>query len=141
VKTTLSSWKEIADYLGKGVRTVQRWEKQFALPVRRPFPQSRTVFAIPSELDDWLKQHPSGSLPESAQSSDKTISSGEQHGILFAEVLAGINRLQSNRELLQANISRLRARLSVLKASHGTPRSNVGSLLNAGEHESQQPIQ
>ena len=32
----LNGWKEIANYLGKGVRTVQRYERTLALPVRRP---------------------------------------------------------------------------------------------------------
>jgi hypothetical protein len=31
----LNGWKEIAAYLGRSVRTVQRWEKDFGLPVRR----------------------------------------------------------------------------------------------------------
>jgi hypothetical protein len=30
----LNSWKEISSYLNRGVRTVQRWEHQFGLPVR-----------------------------------------------------------------------------------------------------------
>lgn len=34
--TILTSWKEIAGFFGKSVRTVQRWERHFALPVRRP---------------------------------------------------------------------------------------------------------
>jgi hypothetical protein len=29
----LNGWKEIAAYVGKGVRTVQRWEKAHGLPV------------------------------------------------------------------------------------------------------------
>ena len=32
----LNSWKEIANYLGRGVRTVQRWERDLRLPVHRP---------------------------------------------------------------------------------------------------------
>jgi hypothetical protein len=32
----LTTWKEVAAYLGKGVRTVQRWEAELGLPVRRP---------------------------------------------------------------------------------------------------------
>jgi len=32
----LNSWKEVSNYIGRGVRTVQRWEKDFGLPVRRP---------------------------------------------------------------------------------------------------------
>jgi hypothetical protein len=31
----LTNWKEIAQYLDKGIRTVQRWEQQMGLPVRR----------------------------------------------------------------------------------------------------------
>jgi hypothetical protein len=51
----LSGWKEIAAYLGRSVRTVQRWEKEFGLPVRR-FGMSRpeSVFALPREVDAWL---------------------------------------------------------------------------------------
>ncbi len=55
--TVLSSWKEIAAYLGKGVRTVQRWERDLGLPVRRPVDQSdRVVIALPAELDAWVRQ-------------------------------------------------------------------------------------
>lgn len=50
----LTSWKEIGQYLGKSVRTVQRWEMEFGLPVRRPESNSRhAVLAIPEELDAW----------------------------------------------------------------------------------------
>jgi len=52
----LNGWKEIAAYLGRSVRTVQRWEKDFGLPVRR-FGVSRpeSVFAFPREIDAWLE--------------------------------------------------------------------------------------
>ncbi len=51
----LTSWKEIASYLGKGVRTVQRWEQQFGLPVRRPNEKAKgIVHATRQELDAWL---------------------------------------------------------------------------------------
>src|SRR5512146_2301894 len=53
----LSSWKEIAAYLGKGVRTVQRWERELNLPVRRPLEHNkRIVSAVPAELDAWIQQ-------------------------------------------------------------------------------------
>lgn len=52
----LSSWKEIAAYLGRSVRTVQRMEVELGLPVRRPKGHARSsVMAIPQELDTWLK--------------------------------------------------------------------------------------
>lgn len=58
----LQSWKEIAAYVKRGVRTVQRWERSAGLPVRRPRPGNRSpVFAFPSELDEWLHSHPSRS--------------------------------------------------------------------------------
>ncbi len=52
----LSSWKDIARYMGKGVRTVQRWENQLGLPVRRPNGASHksAVLLHRSELDIWL---------------------------------------------------------------------------------------
>ncbi len=56
VRTVLNSWKEIAAYVGRGVRTVQRWERELGLPVRRPRNHLRSpVIAIPSELDQWLR--------------------------------------------------------------------------------------
>lgn len=51
----LSSWKEIANYMGRGVRTVQRYEVQFGLPVRRPAGKSRgSVVATRAEIDAWV---------------------------------------------------------------------------------------
>lgn len=52
----LTCWKDIADYMGKGVRTVQRWEQQFDLPVRRPRGNGykSSVVARPADLDLWL---------------------------------------------------------------------------------------
>ena len=53
----LTSWKEIAAYFGKGVRTVQRWEVTLGLPVRRPQGSAsrNIVMATRSELDEWLE--------------------------------------------------------------------------------------
>jgi len=50
----LNGWKEIANYLRLGVRTVQRYEKNFDLPVRRLAGKPRSlVFAITQEIDGW----------------------------------------------------------------------------------------
>jgi tetratricopeptide (TPR) repeat protein len=55
----LSSWKEIAAYLGRDVRTVQRWERTQGLPVHRHH-HSRlsTAYAFKSELDRWWDNLP-----------------------------------------------------------------------------------
>ncbi len=55
----LNSWKEIAKYLDRGIRTVQRWETELALPVHRPHGKSRgPVLAFRDELDRWARLTP-----------------------------------------------------------------------------------
>jgi Tol biopolymer transport system component len=52
----LESWKEIAAYLRRDVRTVQRWEKREKLPVRRHIHSKLgTVYAYKAELDAWWR--------------------------------------------------------------------------------------
>jgi TolB-like protein/Tfp pilus assembly protein PilF len=55
----LEGWKAIADHLDKTERTVQRWEKSKALPVRRlkagAADEQGRVFAYKSELDAWWR--------------------------------------------------------------------------------------
>jgi TolB-like protein/Flp pilus assembly protein TadD len=61
----LVSWKEIAGHLGRETRTVQRWEKTEALPVRRHEHQKKsTVYAYTSELDEWFKRRQPADDPE-----------------------------------------------------------------------------
>ena len=70
----LDSWKEIAAYLDRDVRTAQRWERRDGLPVHRLHHSKRgSVFAYASELDAWrasrdtstprLPERPSAPLP------------------------------------------------------------------------------
>jgi TolB-like protein len=61
----LNSWKEIAAFLQKDVRTVQRWEKNERLPVhRKPHDKLASVYAYESELEAWWGQgsHPATSI-------------------------------------------------------------------------------
>jgi DNA-binding transcriptional regulator YiaG len=63
----LNSWKEIATYMGRGVRTVQRWERELGLPVRRPRGKSRSaVIALAADLDQWLHCAPVGFEPDTS---------------------------------------------------------------------------
>ena len=51
----LDSWKEIAAYLRRDVRTVQRWEKKEGLPVyRHQHDKLGSVYAYKVELDKWF---------------------------------------------------------------------------------------
>ena len=50
----LESWKEIAAYLQRDVRTVARWESSEQLPVHRHHHgRGSSVYAYPAELDAW----------------------------------------------------------------------------------------
>jgi len=52
----LSSWKEIAGYLGCDERTCSRWEKTLGLPVHRfEGAQKSRVFAYRHELEAWRR--------------------------------------------------------------------------------------
>ncbi len=57
----LESWKEIAAYLKRDVRTVQRWEKREGLPVYRHLHEKLgTVYAHQSELVAWWNNRRAG---------------------------------------------------------------------------------
>jgi TolB-like protein len=50
----LESWKEIASYLGRSVRTARRWETEEGLPVHRQMHHALgNVYAYRSEIDRW----------------------------------------------------------------------------------------
>ena len=69
----LDSWKEIASFLRRDVRTVQRWEKKEGLPVyRHQHEKLGSVYAYPAELTNWFtarQQASPATVP--AKSSDK----------------------------------------------------------------------
>src|SRR6185295_18035879 len=50
----LESWKKIAAYLRRDVRTVQRWEQTNGLPIHRLTRAQRPIpYAYKKELDAW----------------------------------------------------------------------------------------
>jgi tetratricopeptide (TPR) repeat protein len=52
----LEGWKEIAEFFRRTVRTIQRWERDEELPIRRHLHASgATVYAYRSELADWRR--------------------------------------------------------------------------------------
>ena len=78
----LGSWKEIAGYLGAGVRSVQRWEETESLPVHRHAHDKRsTVYAYKTELDVWRRGRrdliDAGGAEEPTQESPEPITIGE----------------------------------------------------------------
>ena len=107
----LTSWKDIARYMGKGVRTVQRWEQDFGLPVRRPCGSSKkAVLARPRDLDAWvalrcasrpsepIKSTPDGSalrmLTEINQKMETARMLRQNNLVLMQEVNIALDRLR-----------------------------------------------
>ena len=63
----LNGWKEVAAFMGRGVRTVQRWEA-LGLPVRRPHGRARSaVVASASELATWFAATPQRDMDSIAE--------------------------------------------------------------------------
>lgn len=70
----LNGWKEIAQYLGRGVRTVQRWEAELHLPVRRPRGKDHSaVVALTDELDRWLLDAPARVFADEADEQQSLV--------------------------------------------------------------------
>jgi hypothetical protein len=68
----LDSWKEIAEYLRRDVRTATRWESQ-GLPLHRvPGGKGRSVYAFTDEIDAWM----AGPLAKAVAESELTVPVG-----------------------------------------------------------------
>ena len=56
IEDRLDSWKEVAAYLKRDVKTVQRWEKREGMPVHRHVHDKiGSVYASRAELDAWAR--------------------------------------------------------------------------------------
>lgn len=97
----LNTWKEIAQYMGRGVRTVQRWERDLGLPVRRPSGRDRSaVVALTDDLDRWLKQVPGEQL--------RRVTHREMCAASRAVLHERTKGLRENVELLHLTLERTR---------------------------------
>ena len=53
----IRSWKDIAEYVGACVKTLQRWEHAYGFPVRRlSHNKGAVVFTLTREVDDWINR-------------------------------------------------------------------------------------
>jgi tetratricopeptide (TPR) repeat protein len=87
-KDILNGWKEIGGYVCRDIRTVERWEKQRGLPVRRvPGAGRATVYALISELDEWL----ANSKPE-----DKEVAADGLAGEVSSEPVTQFRSVEGN---------------------------------------------
>lgn len=94
----LTCWKDIANYMGKGVRTVQRWEQEFGLPVRRPLGSNKkAVLARPSDLDAWVALRCGARVPLPSRLNGNRQNTVPQLAALSAQI-------QTARQLRDSNL-------------------------------------
>jgi hypothetical protein len=97
----LNSWKEISQYMGRSVRTLQRWER-YGLPVHRPSGKDKSsVYALPHELNRWLaKGKPNEQPGEEFQDRLRAITDHAR------DVVGSVEVLRKNAASLQESITR-----------------------------------
>lgn len=72
----LTTWKQIAAFFDRDVRTVQRWEKEEGLPVHRHLHHSKSsVYAYPEELQTWWRERGARLAAEAATASAPAVPS------------------------------------------------------------------
>jgi len=105
----LNTWTEIAQYLDRGVRTVQRWETELGLPVHRPQGKERcAVSAIRAEIDEWLRACPVSAREGIPGDDGAAADNATRH-----PPSAGNAETQASDQILEAR--RLRAELQSLR--------------------------
>lgn len=76
----LDSWKQIAAYLHRSVRTVRRWEHEEGLPVHRHVHRTlASVYALKSEVDAWRQA--AARAPESSRAAASSAASAPTRSI------------------------------------------------------------
>lgn len=110
----LDSWKEIASYLDRDVRTVIRWEKERGLPVHRvPGLKGHGVFALSSEVDAWLHSGPSPAKPPTVAVLPLLHPESPEHEYicdgLSQSIISTMSRIPHLRVMAWSTVSSLRA--------------------------------
>jgi len=122
----LNSWKEVAHYLGRGIRTVQRWEHDLGLPVRRPRGRTRgPIIALRDDLDDWVNNRPqatnyNGNGLEAGSLSLEASTSPLKENILMSRGLR--NKSRELRKEMSLALDALTSNLHQIQGSCGPGR-------------------
>ena len=140
----LAGWKDIASYLGKGVRTVQRYEREMGLPVRRPAGKScAAVVATTAELDAWVAASPFRDAfylprPRPLPPSDGEIARGVQE--MRRLKLQMKESLQELREEVKRTMDLLHASIHTSHDGLNDSWRNRGTFSNADLNSRKDPI-
>ena len=124
----LNSWKEIACYLDRGVRTIPRWDQELHLPVHRIGRSRRSpVYTLVSELPFWLATSGCTPVVELNKTNTRVPQSRDRHHLLalrlheLAERVARNSvRHQRQAQALEKQINALRSQMSSRRAVSDT---------------------
>lgn len=111
----LNGWKEIAAYLKCGIRTAQRWHRDFHLPVVRVRSGKRgPVMADSENLKKWMDHRSSGVAADNAQQRSSAIverTTQEGSTVMWLELETGRSfaRLARTSKHSSATVRRLQA--------------------------------
>jgi Helix-turn-helix domain len=95
-EVVFTCWKEVAAYMGKGVRTVQRWEQHAGLPVQRPNARDKGIIRVSrKELDRWMRNRRAG-----ANGAGPSEREGTQNGALSGKFVTARDLRRANRDAL-----------------------------------------
>ena len=110
--SVLTSWKDIARYMGKGVRTVQRWELDFGLPIRRPQGSNKkAVLARPHDLDAWVALRCASRAQRPTRADGHTVPQISRLALLNAQMETSRKLRADNLELM----AQVRSQLAELR--------------------------
>jgi len=147
----LDSWKEIAAYLGRGERTAKRWESERSLPVHRvPGGGRGSVYALASELDEWLTSRRAQGLDEAevGESSTAPIArdetsgaggrdfpiAGQMAGLAEGQLTANAGDLHAGRDAFRPGWKTLLAASLVAAVGLAAFAANHRSIIGAVSH-------
>lgn len=93
----LDGWKEIAVYVGKTIRTAQRWERELGMPIHRiPGTARDIVYALRTEIDAWrvtIETTKATTEPESQAPIEQTVRSSRYRWIVATVALFALSLL------------------------------------------------
>lgn len=126
----LNGWKDIAAFLGKSVRTVQRWEQEYGLPVHRQGADGELIFAYRDELEAWVRAGAGGTRRAGRAKAGPHCVIWDSQPFFLGEGVTVLGRADdANVQILVPSVSRHHARIAVrgaeatledLASHHGT---------------------
>lgn len=129
----LNGWKEISNYIERGVRTAQRWEALLGMPVYRPALKDRSaVVAFSDELDRWISRTTPDTRDANGKASGEALARVDDNVIALArqtsELSSQTRALQEQlRRTLELHRNRNASRMQVRPAASGS--RSVGAML------------